>query len=141
MSVPIPPFINTHVPTGDAMSEGYASSVLRINAARHRDYSLFRNNVGVLLDKRGVPVRYGLANTSKEQNAALKSGDFIGWRRIIITPEMVGCVIAQFVSAETKRLDWAVNMNDSHTAAQAAWANLVNRDGGCAFFTTGDLPK
>lgn len=137
---PIPPFLNAHVPVGNGLSEGYAASAVRLAAARDPRYSLYRNNVGVLFNKEGVPVRYGLANTSKKQNEVLKSGDYIGWRRVIITPDMVGCVIAQFVSAETKRLDWTVNMADSHTAAQAAWAHLVNRDGGCAFFTTGDLP-
>lgn len=134
----VPPFIDTHEGSG---SEGYAASVLRLNAGRHRDWTLYRNNVGVLLDARGVPVRYGLANSSKDQNADLKSGDYIGWRRVVITPDMVGKVIAQFVSAETKHTGWKLDLTDDHTRAQAAWANLINRDGGCAFFTTGDLPK
>lgn len=120
--------------------EAYASSVIRLAAARHPDWTLWRNNVGVLFDKNGRPVRYGLANESAAQNEVLKSSDFIGWRRVIITPDMVGKVIAQFVSPEAKREGWTFNPSDPHEAAQAAWHDLVNRDGGLGFFTTGNLP-
>lgn len=120
--------------------EAHASSVIRLNAARRPDWTLWRNNVGVLVDKTGRPVRYGLANESAAQNAVLKSSDFIGWRSVLITPDMVGTHIAQFVSPEAKREGWAFNPNDDHEAAQAAWHALVNRAGGLGFFTTGELP-
>src|SRR5690242_17560516 len=80
-------------------SEANVQSRVRL-AAPARGFRLFRNNVGVLTDDRGVPVRYGLANDSKALNKALKSSDLIGWRRLPITADMVGSVVAQFASFE-----------------------------------------
>ncbi len=96
---------------------------------------LWRNNVGVLKDERGVPVRYGLANDSPQLNKRLKSSDLIGWRRL----DIGGQVVAQFVALECKREDWKRRPNDAHETAQEAWLSLVAADGGYAKFTTGDL--
>ena len=46
-------------------SEAAVQQQVRYDAAKSGDI-LFRNNVGVLMDDRGVPVRYGLANDSKQ---------------------------------------------------------------------------
>lgn len=54
---------------------------------------LYRNNCGVLQDRRGVPVRYGLQPGSS---------DLIGWTTRTITPEMVGQRVAVFTSIEVK---------------------------------------
>lgn len=78
---------------------------------------LFRNNVGVLEDKRGVPVRFGLHPGS---------GDLIGWAPVTITPEMVGRTVAVFVSVETKGRRGRVS------AGQQAWAEAVASAGGLA---------
>ena len=117
-------------------SEGLAQSLVRLEASR-AGCKLFRNNVGVLIDKRGVPVRYGLANDSKQLNATIKSADLIGWRPIVITPAHVGRKFAQFLSRECKHPGWTFTGN-AHEIAQLKWAELINNDGGDASFSTGE---
>ena len=102
-------------------------------------WRLWRNNVGVLKDDRGVPIRYGLANDSKFVNKSVKSGDLIGIRPVVITQEMVGSVIGQFVSVECKREGWRPRANDGQEQAQRRWKDVVNKLGGYAIISTGDL--
>ena len=116
-------------------SEAWAQSAVRIEAAA-RGMRLWRNNVGALLDARGVPVRFGLCNESKEVNERFKSGDLIGIRPIVVTPALVGCTIGQFVSREIKEPGWTYQGN-AHEQAQLAWARLVASLGGDAGFATG----
>lgn len=116
-------------------SESRVQSEIRL-AAPSLGMRLFRNNVGALKDERGVPVRYGLANDSKALNQRLKSGDLIGWRRRLVTPEMVGSTIAQFVSIECKAPGWTYR-GDDHEQAQQRWAALVVTEGGYGRFATG----
>lgn len=123
-------------PAGAPDSESRVQSEVRLEAAQ-KGVRLWRNNVGVLEDRRGVPVRFGLANDNAALNHELKSHDLIGWRPVTITPAMVGCVIAQFVSRECKRRDWVYSPKDPHSAAQNRWAQLVLADGGDAAFATG----
>lgn len=119
-----------------ASTEAYTQSIVRLEGAR-KGYKLWRNNVGVLIDDTGRPVRYGLANDSKQLNEAIKSADLIGWRSLIITPEMIGTRIAQFVSRECKRMGWRYT-GDDRERAQLRWAEAVLADGGDASFATGD---
>ena len=98
-------------------------------------FTLFRNNVGALIDRRGVPVRYGLCNESKEVNEKWKSGDLIGWRSVVVTPEMVGQTLAVFTSRECKEEGWQFT-GDDHELAQARWAQRVNEAGGDACFVS-----
>lgn len=116
-------------------SESRQQSLVRLDAAKHGVW-LSRNNVGVLLDARGVPVRYGLANESREQNKAVKSADLIGIRPIVVGPHHVGTVIGQFVSREVKKEGWQYQ-GDAHERAQRAWAEFVLAKGGDAAFCTG----
>lgn len=116
-------------------SESRVQAEVRLEAAK-KGIKLWRNNVGVLPDARGVPVRYGLANDSKRLNEACKSGDLIGWRPVLITPEYVGTRIAQFVSRECKRSGWKYK-GDVHERAQLKWAEAVVADGGDAQFCSG----
>lgn len=102
-------------------------------AAPRKGFSLFRNNVGVLKDERGTPVRYGLANESVAVNQKWKSGDLIGWHSFIILPEHVGRRIARFVSRECKPEGWHYAAT-AREEAQARWAQLVNDAGGDACF-------
>ena len=123
-------------PAPPQATEAWSQSMVRLEAPRFGIW-LGRNNVGALLDKRGVPVRYGLANESKQQNEVMKSGDLIGIRPVVITASMVGGTIGQFVSRECKRPGW-VFKGDAHEQAQANWAALVIKYGGDAKFATGE---
>lgn len=126
----------TVTPPPPGASEAWAQSVVRLEAPRFGVW-LTRNNVGCLPDKRGVPVRYGLANESPGQNDVVKSGDLIGFRSVTVTAAMVGTVIGQFVSREMKPPGWRYT-GKGREAAQMNWAALVNRYGGDAKFATGD---
>jgi hypothetical protein len=121
--------------TAPGGSEARIQSQVRL-AAPSVGIRLFRNNVGVLKDDRGVPVRYGLANDSPALNKRLKSSDLIGWRRLPITGNMVGCVVAQFVALECKRPGWSFAPGDEREEAQRRWLELVLADGGYAKFVT-----
>ncbi len=125
--------------TGSYDSEAAVQSEVRLEAAA-KGIILFRNNVGVLEDKTGRPVRYGLANDSARLNKMIKSSDLIGWRRVRIEQPHVGSIIAQFVSREVKAGNWTYSGND-HEVAQLAWLKLVNANGGDAQFCnkTGSL--
>lgn len=116
-------------------SEAATQAAIRLEAAR-KGVHLFRNNVGVLMDATGRPVRYGLANESKQVNDVCKSADLIGWRPVLIGPQHVGQVIGQFVSRECKRSGWHYTGSDREPA-QLAWAQLVTSGGGDAAFCTG----
>lgn len=123
------------VPTIKGTSEAAVQAAVRLEAAR-KGVRLFRNNVGALVDSRGVPVRYGLANESKQVNEVMKSADLIGWRPLLIEPRHVGTVVAQFVSREVKAVGWHYTGADREPA-QLAWAQLVTAGGGDAAFCTG----
>lgn len=116
------------------MSEGAVQSRVRLEAPR-RGVRLWRNNVGVLEDKRGVPVRYGLANDSVAVNKVFKSADLIGIRPVLVLASHVGKTLGQFVSREIKAGGWRYTGADREPA-QLAWANLVNTLGGDACFAT-----
>lgn len=117
-------------------SEAAVQAAVRLEAAR-KGVKLWRNNVGVLLDSRGAPVRYGLANDSKRLNAACKSADLIGWRPVLITSAHLGTRLAQFVSRECKKQGWKWS-GDPHEQAQMKWLQAVVSDGGDAKFTSGE---
>lgn len=117
-------------------SEAAVQAMVRLEAAR-KGIRLWRNNVGALIDSRGVPVRYGLANDSAQVNKVIKSADLIGWRPVRIGPQHVGSVIGQFVSRECKRVGWRYT-GAGRELAQVAWAQLVTAGGGDAAFCTGE---
>lgn len=96
---------------------------------------LWRNNVGVLMDARGVPVRFGLANESSQMNKRTKSSDLIGIKPVLITQDMVGTVIGQFVAREVKREGWVYKATEQERA-QLKYHELVISKGGDACFTS-----
>ena len=116
-------------------SEARQQSLIRLEAPKF-GFWLTRNNVGALMDDRGVPVRYGLANESSAQNKLIKSGDLIGFRSKVIVAADVGSTIAQFASIECKHLGWKYR-GDKHEQAQARWRDFINTHGGYAAFATG----
>lgn len=133
-------------PEADALvggkTEAYVQSAIRLEAPA-KGVILWRNNVGAgslhqeadlcdrcrMLKKR--PIRWGLANDSKKLNTAIKSADLVGIRRIIVTADMVGKMLGQFVSRECKREDWNYTATEAEQA-QLAWATTVNDWGGDA---------
>lgn len=120
----------------DRPFEGYVGEAL-VQASVRREGKekgvlLMRNNVGVLMDRDNRPVRYGLANDSKVVNEHMKSADLIGIRSLMITPQLVGSVVGQFVSRECKKPGYRYNPNDKREAAQMRWATLINSYGGDA---------
>lgn len=131
----------------DGESEAAVQVRVRLEASK-KGLRLWRNNVGatpavtrhtcpncgVRFEERQQPVRYGLANESAKMNKTVKSSDLIGIRPVVITPDMVGQTIGQFVAREIKREGWAYSGNE-HEAAQLRYIDLVNSMGGDAAFT------
>jgi len=78
---------------------------------------LWRNNTGALVDQQGRLVRFGLCKGSS---------DLIGLRSVVVTPEMVGQRIAQFVALEIKAPQGVVSPQ------QQAFLRLVQELGGVA---------
>lgn len=128
---------NTAVPTQRQQSEAWAQSNVRLLASQ-QGHRLFRNNVGVLKNERGTPIRFGLHNESAAVNEVFKSGDLIGIRRVVIQPEMVGYTFGQFWSVEVKEPGF-VYTGAGREQGQMNWMNLVNSLGGCAQFSTGQI--
>jgi hypothetical protein len=125
-----------YMPEHAGASEAAVQAVVRLEASR-KGVLLWRNNVGALKDERGVPVRYGLANTTAAENKILKSGDLIGVRPVLIGPQHVGHTIGQFVSREVKEKGWSYSATPREEA-QLAWAQLILSAGGDASFCSGE---
>jgi hypothetical protein len=116
-------------------SESSAQAEVRLEASR-KGKRLWRNNNGVLPDRRGTPVHFGLANESKKVNSVTKSSDLIGIQPILITPALVGATIGQFMSIEMKHRDWTFT-GTPEEVAQRNWLELIISFGGYAAFATG----
>ena len=71
------------------------------------------------------PVALGLALASGAP--VVGQSDLIGWRSVTITPDMVGCRVAIFLSIECKR-----STNGRTSSDQAHWLQQVQRAGGIA---------
>jgi len=110
---------------------------IRLKASQ-AGWRLFRNNVGAGMLENGNFLRWGLANDSTVLNKQIKSGDLIGLRPVLITDDMVGKTIGQFVSIEVKKTGWIYHGTDRE-AAQARWIDEINNLGGFALFSTGEL--
>lgn len=117
------------------MKESSVQQRVRLDASYNGE-TLWRNNVGVLVDLTGRPVRYGLANESAAENKLIKSSDCIGIKPTIITQEMVGYMIGRFLAVENKEEGWTFSEKDERAVAQARYHEIVRNAGGLAGFAT-----
>ena len=117
-------------------SEAAVQANIRLEASR-KGCMLWRNNVGASYTEDGLFIRYGLANDSHQMNRVIKSSDLIGIRPVLITADMVGRTIGQFVAREVKADGWKHRKNDTHEQAQLKFLELVASMGGDAQFACG----
>ncbi len=116
------------------MLEAEVLNRVKLEAA-NKGIRLWRNNVGCVREKEsGRFYRFGILNESEAVNKKIKSSDLIGIKKILITQDMVGTHIGQFICREIKRSDWKYNINDERECAQKAFIDLVNSMGGDAQF-------
>ena len=123
-------------PSEDATGEHKVQDDARLLASQ-MGWRLFRNNKGVLPDARGVPVRFGLCNETAALGKRLRSSDLIGIRPVVITPDMVGSTIGQFVAREVKKAGWKYKGTE-HEEAQLAFGTLIIGLGGDFKFYSGE---
>lgn len=101
-----------------ANAETQLQQQIRLALGTRPDARLFRNQVGSLPDPRtGRLVTFGLAKGS---------ADLIGWRTVVVTPDMVGRRLAVFTSIEIKTPTGKLR------ADQQAWLTAVEGAGGIA---------
>lgn len=98
---------------------------------------LWRCNTGAYKDDKGRLIRYGLCNTSKQMNDQVKCSDLIGIKPVLITPDMIGSTIGQFIARECKAGNWAYKGN-KHELAQLRFMELIIGLGGDACFVNSE---
>lgn len=120
---------------GMTHSEAYAQSQVVLEAPKYQCL-LTRNNKGALKDANGTLVRFGLFNESKARGARIRSWDLVGFRKRLITPQMIGTIIGQFVGREIKEPGWVFS-GDEHETAQLKCTELALSYGCDVGFATG----
>lgn len=96
------------------MRESTIQARIRLAIAKYA--TVFRNNSGVAKYPDGSTVRYGVANPG--------GSDLIGWRSIVVTPDMVGKKLAIFTAIECKSKNGVVS------GEQQTFLNAVRKAGG-----------
>ena len=81
----------------------------------------FRNHCGALRDSRGKMVTFGLSPGSP---------DLVGWKSVVVTPEMIGQRLAVFVGVEVKM------PGEKPRDDQAHWLGQLGQAGGVAGVAT-----
>lgn len=117
------------------ISEADIQQSIQIEGPFH-GVQLLRNNSGAFTDASGRHVRFGLGNVSKKHSDKIKSSDLIGFRRIVITPEMVGKTLAVIAAIEVKEPGWQRNLKDARENAQDAFMCWIRAAGGFAGFAS-----
>ncbi len=123
-----------HVSGGDR-SEARVQDLARLTASK-MGWRLFRNNCGALKDETGRIVRYGLCNDTPAMNKRIKSSDLIGIRPVVITPDMVGTTLGQFVAREIKKAGWKYT-GTAREKGQLTFGEIVTSLGGDFKFWNG----
>ncbi len=131
--------------------ESWAQQNARFTIARAGGLA-WRNNVGATPTKINAHcpkchldfevlqrmIRYGLCNDSHQMNAMFKSSDLIGVMPRLITTQMVGSIIGQFLAVEVKKPNWHYT-GKGREVQQQAYLSLVAGKGGIAQFSTGEV--
>ena len=120
-------------PAAVPRSEAAVQNDVRLRASR-QGMRLWRNNSGAGQLENGSFVRWGLCNESSQMNKEVKSSDLIGIRPVLITQDMVGTTIGQFVAIECKEASWKPSRNDAHEKAQKKFLDIVTLLGGYGRF-------
>jgi hypothetical protein len=130
------------------MGNNYEGSVItRVQLdATAKGWRLFRNSTGqgwqgqiteeyTLTERNGRPVHVVELTNARRVAYGLTRGssDLIGWRPVIITTEMVGQTIAQFVAVECKTERYRRT-----TEEQDNFLGQVAGSGGAAYLARGD---
>lgn len=125
----------TELDHNDSLTETAVQANCRLHASSYNMF-LGRNNSGAYNPKKppSPGTRWGWCNDSAKLNKVFKTPDLIGWKTIIITPDMVGTQIAQFVGAEVKKPGWALTPSDARGHAQASCGNKIIAAGGLFAF-------
>lgn len=121
----------------ESLSEAGVQSRVRLHAPENRQF-LGRNNSGAYSKKKPPTdgTRWGWCNESAKFNKVFKTSDVIGYTRVLVTPEMVGKIVAVFTGLEIKDPDWTLTPGDNHAQAQNACITKILTDGGIASFIT-----
>jgi hypothetical protein len=80
--------------------------------------TVWRNNCGILPDRRGIPVKFGVANPG--------GADLIGFQKVKITESHLGMTLAVFTAIECK------DVGGKLSAHQLNFLNHVKASGGIA---------
>lgn len=102
------------------ITEAHVNDSIRDFSANRDDLVLWRNNRGMIDLPGGGKLRYGVGPNG--------ASDWIGYRRVKITQEMVGSTIAQFIACEAKAPDAPPT-----PAHQEAFLRAVRAGGGVGF--------
>lgn len=106
------------------MKESKISRDIRLDLGSRPDVRLFRNTRGAIRDPRsGKWITYGLPTGS---------GDLVGFRSVLITPEAVGMRVPIFTNIEVKAPD--AYTEPALLEAQTKFINMVLSFGGLAGF-------
>lgn len=112
------------------MIESTIQKLIMLTLCKLRNIRVFRNNCGMAYQGALVSENEGiiiLKNARRIPFGLLDgSSDLIGWKSIIVTPDMVGKKLAIFVSIECKSETGTARPN------QINWIETVNRNGGIA---------
>ena len=97
---------------------------IRIRLSRAcKDLVHFRNSVGALKDENGRMVQFGLGTGSP---------DLVGYKKVTVTPDMVGKDLAIFVGMEIKMPGKKPRADQKH------WLDSLAASGGIAGFVTSE---